>query len=202
MNVGGGEAAEQVVRMMLSGGEVTVRLVGSALKNGVAILLALRKNNKKVYGKMSLIRLLKETRDIRTFTMTPEQFRQFQRHCKKYKLLYSAVQDKRHRNAPVDVILPVTEIDRANMVFERIRYAPQKQEQADTREETVKKKEPRSRQGSRDTRDSSSTRDSAPRTTNEKPSIEEKLRGFKASPQGKNAPARTRTKSKTKGKVK
>ncbi len=202
MNVGGGDAAEQVVRMMLSGGEVTVRLVGSALKNGVAILMALRKNNKKVYGKMSMIRLLKETRDIRTFTMTPEQFRQFQRHCKKYKLLYSAVQDKRHRNAPVDVILPVTEIDRANMVFERIRYAPKKQEQADTREEAVKKKEPRSRQGSRDTRDSSSTRDSAPRTTNEKPSIEEKLKGFKASSQGKNAPARTRTKSKTKGKVK
>ena len=33
MNVGGGEAADQMVRMMLSGTEVAVRLSGSALKN-------------------------------------------------------------------------------------------------------------------------------------------------------------------------
>lgn len=37
------DAAEQVVRMMLSGGEVAVRLGGSALKNGTAMLLALGK---------------------------------------------------------------------------------------------------------------------------------------------------------------
>ena len=32
MNIGGGEAADQLVRMMLSFGEVSVRLGGSALK--------------------------------------------------------------------------------------------------------------------------------------------------------------------------
>ncbi len=32
MNIGG-EAADQLVRMMLSGGEVAVRLTGSAMKN-------------------------------------------------------------------------------------------------------------------------------------------------------------------------
>ena len=32
MNIGGGEAADQLVRMMLSGSEVAVRLSGSALK--------------------------------------------------------------------------------------------------------------------------------------------------------------------------
>ncbi len=37
MNVGGGEAADQLVRMMLSGGEVIVRLSGSALKNALAL---------------------------------------------------------------------------------------------------------------------------------------------------------------------
>ena len=43
------DAAEQVVRMMLSGGEVAIRLSGSALKNGAALLLALSKNHKKIY---------------------------------------------------------------------------------------------------------------------------------------------------------
>lgn len=41
------DAAEQVVRMMLSGSEVAVRLGGSALKNGAALLLALAKNHKR-----------------------------------------------------------------------------------------------------------------------------------------------------------
>jgi len=202
MNAGEGEAAEQVVRMMLEGGEVAVRLAGSALKNGAAILLALHKNHKKVYGKTRFVRLLKQTRDIRTFTMTPEQFKQFRRQCGKYKLLYSAVRDKRRRNAPVDVILPVTEIERANTVFNKIRFAPQNQEQPDTREETVKKKERQSERGSCDTRDNFSTRGSTQRTTSEKSSLEEKLKGFKARQQSKDAPARTKTKFKTKGKVK
>ena len=71
------DAAEQVVRMMLSGGEVAIRLSGSALKNGAALLLALSKNHKKIYGKVSLRRMLNETRDIRTFPMQPEEYRQF-----------------------------------------------------------------------------------------------------------------------------
>ena len=44
MNVGGGEAADQMVRMMLSGGEVTVRLGASAIKNLAAITIALARN--------------------------------------------------------------------------------------------------------------------------------------------------------------
>ena len=37
MNIGGGEAADQLVRMMLTGTEAAVRLSGSALKNVLAI---------------------------------------------------------------------------------------------------------------------------------------------------------------------
>ena len=52
MNIGGGEAADQLVRMMLSGGEVAVRLTGSAMKNLLAISLALAKSHKKISGKI------------------------------------------------------------------------------------------------------------------------------------------------------
>lgn len=201
MNVGEGDAAEKVVRMMLSGGEIAVKLAGSGLKNGIALLLALYKNHRKVYGKTSFIKLLNQTRDIRTFTMSPEQFRQFQKESTKYKILYSAVQDTRRRNALVDLILPATEIERANKIFEKIRYVS-KEEQDEQRSDPIKKKEPRSEPGSRDTRDSSSTRDSVQRKTNEKPSVEDKLNGFKADQQKKAASARTKTKTRTKGKVK
>ena len=74
MNIGGGEAADQMVRMMLTGTEVTVRLGASALKNLLAITLALAKYHKTLSGKVNMGKMLRETRDIRMFPMSPEQY--------------------------------------------------------------------------------------------------------------------------------
>jgi hypothetical protein len=122
MNVGGGEAADQMVRMMLSGTEVAVRLSGSAMKNLLALTLALAKDHKQISGKINLGKMLRETRDLRRFPMTPQQYKQFQRLAKKNKLLYSVIRDKDDRGRVLDVILPVTELARANDIFERILY--------------------------------------------------------------------------------
>ena len=70
MNIGGGEAADQLVRMMLSGSEVAVRLSGSAIKNMLALTMALAKNHKTISGKVNLAKMLKETRDVRRFAGT------------------------------------------------------------------------------------------------------------------------------------
>lgn len=122
MNVGGGEAADQMVRMMLSGTEVAVRLSGSALKNLLALTMALAHNRKTLSGKVNMGKMLKETRDLRRFPMTPQQYKQFQKLAKKHKLLFSVIRDKDDRGKLLDVILPVTELDRANAIFERILY--------------------------------------------------------------------------------
>ena len=122
MNVGGGEAADQMVRMMLSSGEVVARLTGSALKNLLALTMALAKNNQTISGKVSMTRMLRETRDLRVFPMSPEQYKQFRKHAKKQKILFSAIKDKDDNGKVIDVILPVTELDRANVIFERIMY--------------------------------------------------------------------------------
>ena len=122
MNVGGGEAADQMVRMMLSGTEVAVRLSGSALKNLLALTMALASNRKTLSGKVNMGKMLRETRDLRRFPMTPEQYKQFQKLAKKHKLLFSVIKDKDDRGKLMDVILPVTELDRANAIFERILY--------------------------------------------------------------------------------
>lgn len=140
MNIGGGEAADQLVRMMLSGSEVAVRLGGSALKNMLALTMALAKNNKTISGKVNLGKMLKETRDLRQFPMTPEQYRQFSKLAKKQKILFSAIRDKDDQGKLIDVILPVTELDRANMIFERVGYfspemaAPQRDQQPPQKE--------------------------------------------------------------------
>ncbi len=135
MNIGGGEAADQLVRMMLSFGEVSVRLGGSALKNVLALSMALAKNNKTISGKINLGKMLRETRDLRQFPMSPEQYRQFAKLAKKQKILFSAIHDKDDKGKLIDVILPVTELDRANMIFERVGYlspeaaTPQREQQ-------------------------------------------------------------------------
>ena len=122
MTVGGGEAADQMVRMMLSGTEVMVRLSGSALKNLLALTMALASNRKTLSGKVNMGKMLRETRDLRRFPMTPQQYKQFQKLAKKHKLLFSVIKDKDDKGKVLDVILPVTELDRANAIFERILY--------------------------------------------------------------------------------
>lgn len=122
MNVGGGEAADQMVRMMLSGTEVAVRLSGSALKNLLALTMALAHNRKTLSGKVNMGKMLRETRDLRRFPMTKQQYKQFKKLAQKHKVLYSVICDKDEKGKLMDVILPVTELDRANAIFERILY--------------------------------------------------------------------------------
>lgn len=202
----GSEAAEQVVRMMLSGGEVAVRLSGSALKNGGALMLALAKNHKKVFGRVNLRKMLMQTRDIRTFAMTPEQFVSFKKHAKSMRILYSAVRDKNDIAALVDVILPVSELERANVVLEKIRYAPQAEHTAEHETGQDREQEPknasRSESDSRDTRDNSSTHSEKSRTTSERPSIERKLMEHKETlEQRKQRRTPARQRQKTKGRM-
>ena len=159
MNIGGGEAADQLVRMMLSGSEVAVRLSGSAIKNVLALTMALAKKHKTISGKVNLAKMLKETRDVRRFAMSPEQYQQFRQRAGKQKILFSAIRDSDNKGKVVDVIMPVTEIDRANMIFERIRYtgqpeqarqdAPSKEQEARVGQEAPQREQQRPRRGKR-----------------------------------------------------
>ena len=213
MNVGGGEAADQLVRMMLSGSEVAIRLSGSAAKDLLALTMALAKQNKQLSGKVNMARMLRETRDLRLFPMTPEQYKAFKQHAKKQRLLFSAIRDKDNKGELIDVVMPVTELDRANMIFERIKYTgqPERGESEQPRDEPrdreparkqewdpeiradAPKKDTRSERDSRDTRSKSSTQRTYgdARAKNERPSIEERLSGFRAQLDEKRVPVPT-----------
>lgn len=211
MNIGGGEAADQLVRMMLSGTEVAVRLGGSALKNMLALTMALAKNNKALYGKVSLGKMLRETRNLRQFPMTPEQYKEFSRLARKQKILFSAISDKDDKGKLIDVILPETELDRANMLFERITYNASKPEAAQQETEpqqesgTPEKEETQSKKDIPSARDSPATkrRASTPQraetsTTSERPSVEGRLKGYRAQldQRQKSAPVKKKSKEK------
>ena len=79
--------------------------------------------------------MLRETRDLRQFSMTPEQYKEFQHRARKQKLLFATVRDRDGWGKLIDVILPVTELDRANQIFQRMLYQePDRSRKAPTRE--------------------------------------------------------------------
>ena len=200
MNVGGGEAADQTVRMMLTGCEAAVRLSGSALKNTLALTMALAKNHKTISGKVNLVKMLKETRDVRRFTMTPEQYQQFKKRAGKQKLLFSAIRDQDGHGKVIDVILPVTEIDRANLIFERILYRPDTEKSGEKEQEVLSKKDTRSGRDSHGTRARSrnSNEERTGMTISERPSVEAKLKDYRAQLDTKqaSAPAKSKTRQR------
>lgn len=210
MNIGGGEAADQLVRMMLSGGEVAVRLGGSATKNLLAMSLALAKSHRKISGRVRMGKMLQQTRDLRVFPMTREEYREFRHKAREPKLLYAAIQNSRDPNSMVDVVMPATEVERANLVFQKMMYRQpesSKKEQPDRGRQPEKKpgmpkKDSRSGRASRDTGTNSPAHaESAARTTSdERPSVEGRLKDYRAHLDDlrKRVPARQKTKTQTK----
>ena len=132
------------------------------------MLLALARNHKKVYGKTSLKKILQQTRDIRTFSLTPEQYREFS-HQAKDKVLFAGIQDKEQPDAPIDLVIPTTDLELANVIFKRLFGSLEK-----SQEERSSKKESRSERSS-----DSSSPTSRKNSKNDRPSIGEQLQSFR-----------------------
>ena len=136
-----GDAAETVVRVMLTDTEITLRLTASATKNLLALSVALAKQHKQISGKTNMKKMLKDTRDIRVFPMTKAQYRAFQKQAKPFRLLYASIRDK--NGGQIDLVLPATELDRANLVFKKMLYRQEhKVPSKESAEKVPQKEEP------------------------------------------------------------
>ena len=152
-----GDAAETVVRVMLTGTEITLRLTASAAKNLLALSVALAKQHKQISGKTRMKKILKDTRDIRVFPMTRAQYRTFQKKAKPFRLLYASIRD-RDGSGQIDLVLPATELDRANLVFEKMLYQQGDKASGKASAEKVREKEEPSKNVSRWPPDLTATR--------------------------------------------
>ena len=182
-----GDAAETVVRVMLTGTEITLRLTASAAKNLLALSVALAKQHKQISGKTRMKKILKDTRNIRVFPMTRAQYRAFQKKAKPFRLLYASIQN-RDSSGQIDLVLPATELDRANLVFEKMLY---RQEDESSGKETVEKpkeKEEPSKNASRWPPDLTATKSASERskatprqrtTSNERESVMLRLEQYR-----------------------
>ena len=115
------DAAEQVVRMSLSGVDITLRLAGAAAKNAAALLIAWAKKEKVHIGRTSLPKLLSSKDELHVISLTKEQFSQFQKLAKK-KITYAPFLNTKNRDGKVDIIMSAKQRSFANHILSKVGY--------------------------------------------------------------------------------
>ena len=140
-----GDAADEMVRMVLNGTEVAIKLTGSAAKNLAALLVAWSKKEKKVYGKTTMMKLLKSGEPLQVLSMTKEQYSRFKGMAKK-KVLYAPFLNKKRGDNKLDVVISEKSLPMVNHILKKIGYGEVAKPEMQTEES--KKKDTPSRQNS------------------------------------------------------
>lgn len=132
MSMNGGDAAEQMVRILLDGTETVVKITGEGARQLAGFLYAWAQQehgkNPAQHGRTSMVRLLKSGQELQVFRLRKEE--------------YAALRNRRDPDGLIDVVVRTDEIPRVNHVLERLGYGSVQQG------ENSKKKEPPSSRSS------------------------------------------------------
>lgn len=193
-----GDAADEMVRMMLNGTEVVVKLTGSAAKNLAALLVAWSKKEKKVYGKTTMMKLLKSGEPLQVLSMTKEQYSKFKGMAKQ-KVLYAPFLNKKRGDDKLDVVISEKSLPMVNHILKRIGYGETAKTQPEVEES--KKKDTPSRQNSNAAEVKSEAQQDIrskekPTQQPRKDSVKVKLEQNRKQLQQKNQPNKTKQKNK------
>ena len=118
MNLGS-EPADQIVRYTLEGAEVALKLSGLAAKNFAVFVSAILQDQKKPRGKTHLVRMLKEQRPLKFFTVPSGQMREFAQEAKKRGLLFVPIRNK-HNPGEVELVVFADDAAKVNRVMDRL----------------------------------------------------------------------------------
>ena len=77
-----GEVADLMVKESIQLTEESIKLLAAGCKNLTAFLYALAKDNKKLVGKTSMKRLLREGKELKTFCIKAEDLNDFRKYAK------------------------------------------------------------------------------------------------------------------------
>lgn len=117
-----GDAAEQTFRIVIEETEFVIRIAGSLLKETIAMMYAISKDNKQnSVGKTNLSNMLKNCKDIRIFTVQKKDLDKFVEEAKNYGIYYCTLIDKadKSENAIVDIMVRGDDAPRVNRIVER-----------------------------------------------------------------------------------
>lgn len=118
-----GDAAEQVVRMSLEGGEVAIKLAGAGAKQLAILLYAILREQKKTKGKTRLTNMLRSGKELKVFAVKDSDLQLFCREAKKYGVLYCVLKDRDATDGLTDIMVRAEDASKINRIFERFDLA-------------------------------------------------------------------------------
>ena len=130
-----GEAADLVMKEGVQISEEAIKLLARGTKNLAALLYALAKDQKKLYGKVNMNRLLSEQRPIEVLPLRTEDFDEFKRRAKKVGLLFSTILDKKGDAPYLEILTNIDHLSQANYILEQMGYQPKQLEDVQPKKE-------------------------------------------------------------------
>ena len=118
----GSEPADQVVRYSLEGAEFALRISGTAAKNFYIFAQAVLHDSKKTHGKTHLIRLLKEQKPLKFFTVDKDRMHDFARAAKAHGLLFCPIRDKMDPDH-IEIAILQDDASKANRIIDKLQLA-------------------------------------------------------------------------------
>lgn len=113
------EPADQIVRYSLQGTEVALKLSGLAAKNFAVFAYAVLRDHKKTRGKTRLVRLLKEQKPLKFFTLPEDRMREFTKEAKRHGLLFVPMRDKANPGV-IEITVLAQDAAKVNRIMDRM----------------------------------------------------------------------------------
>ena len=137
----GGESAELLMKMMLNGSEVLIRLTGSGAKNVAVLLYSVLREQNKTKGSERLSNMLRSGKKLRVYTFQEKDLPKFKEVAKQYGILYTVLKEKDHTGGVFDVLVRAEDEHKLARVIERFEFSHV--DTASLRAEIIKEKEER-----------------------------------------------------------
>ena len=134
-----GEAADQVMRMMLNGTEVLIKLTGSGAKNAAVLLYSIARQQKKTKGAARLESMLRSGKPLKVYTFKAEDLPKFKEVAKQYGVLYAVLKEKDKTGGVFDVMVRAEDESKIARIIQRFELS--RVDTADLRAEIVREKE-------------------------------------------------------------
>jgi hypothetical protein len=118
------QAIDQSFRIVLLGAEYTLRLSGTAALRIAAALWSIATTQQRTRGKARLAKLLKDGKELKVFSITEAQLKDFAKEAKRYGVLYAVIKGtKENPDALVDVMVKAADAAKINRIAEKLAIA-------------------------------------------------------------------------------
>ena len=115
------ETADQVVRMVLQGSEVVLRLSGAAAMRIATMIYTVLKDDHTSKGKATLWEFMKSGKDQKLFSIPDSYLKAFTTASKKFGFPFVILKDKSRTDGHTDIMVYATDASKVNRVLETLR---------------------------------------------------------------------------------